>query len=111
MINKITEILKTEGIEKYLINQTEKSSSELFFIKKKLDVRRTKNITDYKVTVYRDFEKDGEKLTGSAAADIFPTMADEEVREKLIEAYFAAQFAANPYFELVRGDGKVLSRS
>ena len=25
MINKITEILKTEGIEKYLINQTEKS--------------------------------------------------------------------------------------
>ncbi len=109
MINKITEILKTEGIEKYLINQTEKSSSELFFIKKKLDVRRAKNITDYKVTVYRDFEKDGENLTGSAAADIFPTMADEEVREKLIEAYFAAQFAANPYFELVRGDGKTVT--
>ncbi len=109
MINKITEILKTEGIEKYLINQTEKSSSELFFIKKKLDVRRTKNITDYKVTVYRDLKKDGEKLRGSATADIFPTMADEEVREKLKDAYFAAQFAANPYFELVRGDGKTVT--
>ncbi len=109
MINKITEILKSEGIGKYLINKTEKSSSELFFIRKKLDVRRAKNITDYKVTVYRDLEKDGAKLRGSAAADIFPTMTDEEIREKLKEAYFAAQFAANPFFELVSGEGKAVA--
>ncbi len=32
MINKITEILKQEGIEKYLINKTEKNTGELFFI-------------------------------------------------------------------------------
>ena len=106
MINKITEILKQEGIEKYLINKTEKNTGELFFIKKKLDVRRTADITDYKVTVYRDLEKDGEKLRGSATADIFPTMTDEEIKEKLKEAYFAAQFAANPFFELVKGEGK-----
>lgn len=105
MIKKIIDILDCEGIEKYLITKTEKSSSELFFIKKKLDVRRCKNVTDYNVIVYRDVEKDGNKLRGSAGVGIFPSMTDEEIREKLKDAYFAAQFAANPFFELVQGDG------
>lgn len=105
MINKIIDILNSEKIEKYLIQKTEKSSSELFFIKKKLDVRREKNITNYNVTVYRDVEKDGVKLRGSTSTDIFPTMTEEEIAAKLRDAYFAAQFAANPFYELVRGDG------
>lgn len=111
MINKIIDILDTlrsEGVEKYLITKTEKSSSELFFIKKKLDVRRSKNVTDYNVIIYRDIEKDGTKLRGSAGADIFPSMTEEEIKEKLKEAYFAAQYAANPFFELVQGDGKAI---
>ena len=108
MINKIKDILGSVNIERFLINETEKTSSELFFIKKKLDVRREKSITDYDVTVYRNLEKDGEKLRGSSSVSIFPTMTDEEIKEKLKEAYFAAQFAANPFYELVRGDGKVI---
>ncbi len=108
MINKIIDILDSEKIEKFLINKTDKSSSELFFIKKKLDVRREKKITDYNVTVYRDVEKEGVKLRGSASTDIFPTMTDEEIREKLKEAYFSAQFALNPFYELVQGDGKAV---
>ncbi len=108
MINKIIEALKSEGIEKYLINKAEKSSSELFFIKKKLDVRRSKNITDYNVTVYRDIEKEGEKLRGSAAVSVFPTMTEAEIKEKLKEAYFAAQYAANPFYELVKGEGTAI---
>lgn len=105
MINKITEILKSEGIEKYLINKIEKSSSELFFIRKNLDTRRKKNVTHYDVTVYRDVEKEGTKLLGSAMISIYPTLTDEEIREKLKSAYFASQFTANPYYELVKGDG------
>lgn len=105
MIDKIIDILNSEDIEKFLINKTEKSSSELFFIKKSLDVRRTKKVSDYNVTVYRDIEKDGTRLRGSAAVSIFPTMTDEEIKNTLKDAFFAAQFAANPFFELVRGDG------
>ncbi len=108
MINKIINILNSEGIEKFLITKTEKSSSELFFIGKKLDVRRSKNVTDYNVIVYRDIERDGIKLRGSAGAGIFPSMSDEEIKAKLKETYFAAQFAANPFFELVRGDGRAI---
>lgn len=105
MINKIIDILKSEGIEKFLINKTEKSSSELFFIKKSLDVRRTKKVTNYNMMVYRDIEKDGTKLRGSAAVSIFPTMTDEEIKKTIKDAYYAAQFAANPFYELVQGDG------
>lgn len=104
MINKIIDILKSEGVEKYLINQTISSSCELFFIKKKLDTRRLKDVTVYEVTVYRDFEKDGNKLRGSAGTTVFPTMTDEEIRECIKSAYFAAQYAGNPYYELVQGD-------
>ncbi|MCM1298582.1 MAG: metallopeptidase TldD-related protein [Firmicutes bacterium] len=111
MINKIIEILRSRGIEKYLINKTEKSSSELFFIRKKLDVRRSKDITDYDVTVYRDIEKDGKKLRGSASVGIFPTMTEAEIDEKLKDAYFAAQFAANPFYDLVKGEGKETVRT
>lgn len=105
MINKIIDILDSLKIEKFLISKTDKSSSELFFIRRKLDVRRSKCVTDYNVTVYRDLEKDGVKLRGSAAVGIFPTMTDVEIEEQLNAAYFAAQFAANPFFELVQGDG------
>lgn len=104
MTEKIIKILKDKGIEKYLINKTEKSSSELFFIRKDIDTRRTKKVTHYEVNVYRDTEKDGVKLRGSAAVGIFPSMTDEEIAAKLEETYYAAQFALNPFYELVQGD-------
>ncbi|MCM1055710.1 MAG: metallopeptidase TldD-related protein [Bacteroides sp.] len=109
MISKIIDILRSEGIEKYLVNKTERSSSELFFIRKDIDVRRTKDVTLYGVTVYRDLTKDGEALRGSAGADIFPSMTEEEIRQKLKDAYYAAQFAANPFYELVKGSGEAIN--
>lgn len=109
MINKIVDILKSEGIEKYLINKTERSGSELFFIRKNIDTRRTKDVTLYDVTVYRDIEKNGDKLRGSAGTSIFPTMNEDEIRAQLKSAYYAAQFAANPYFELVKGSGTAVN--
>lgn len=106
MINKIIDILGSEKIEKYLINENVTESSELFFIKHELDVRRAKNVSKYCVTVYRDFEKDGTQMRGSANANIFPTMSGEEISERLKNAYFAAQFVYNPKYELVKGNGE-----
>lgn len=108
MINKIIEALKSEGIEKYLINKEVKHSCELFFIKKALDARRLKDVTDYTVTVYQDVENDGEKLRGSATVNIHPTMTEKELKEKLRSAYYAAHFAANPFYELVLGSGETI---
>ena len=99
----ILQALKKNGVAEYLIREEKIESAELYFIKKELDMRRLKYITRYEVTAYRDFEKDGKKMRGFSAAEIFPQMRPEEVKKAVADAYYAASFAANPYFELPSG--------
>ncbi len=44
----------------------------MFFVKQSLDMRRAENIHDVKVTVYRDFEKDGNQCRGNAVFVVNP---------------------------------------
>lgn len=99
----ILQALKKNGVADYLIREEQLESAELYFIRKELDMRRLKNITWYEVTVYRDFEKDGKKMRGFSSAEIFPQMSSEEVEKAVADAYYAASFAANPYFDLPSG--------
>jgi len=55
-MDKILNALRKNGISVYLINEDVIESTELFFIKRKLDMRRKKNVHHYSVTVYNDFE-------------------------------------------------------
>lgn len=103
MLEIILQALKKNGIGVYLIRKEETQSAELYFIKKELDMRRLKDIVSYEVTVYRDFEKDGKKMRGFSVAKVFPQMSAEQVEKSVADAYYAASFAANPYFELPAG--------
>lgn len=103
MLEMIMQALKKNGIGVYLIRKEETESAELYFIKKELDMRRMKDIVSYEVTVYRDFEKDGKKMRGFSAAQVFPQMSSQEVEKAVEDAYYAASFAANPYFDLPKG--------
>lgn len=100
MINTIISALKKTSIIKYRINESVTESSELFFIQKKLDMKRFKNIHSAVVTVFRDFEKDGKKMLGSSTARINPGMSVQEIEKQLTDAYYAALFVANPFYEL-----------
>ncbi len=113
VIAKILSALERLGIDHYLIEETEKESLECFFVRKKLDLKR-KSVTDeLEVTVYRDFEKDGKKMRGSSAAQIYPGMEEEEVLAALQGACQAASLVCNPYYELPSGkkEAPVPSRS
>ena len=99
----ILNALRALNIETYLIRANETESVELFFIRKTLDMRRTKHAADYAVTVYRDFEADGTKCRGMSQARIFESMTPDEVESSLKGAWFAAQFVKNPFFELYAG--------
>ena len=99
----ILNALQALHIHAYQIESTERESAELFFIKKTLDMRRTKRTTSYAVTVFRDLEAEGTKLRGSSTAQIFESMTPAEVERSLKGAFFAAQFAKNPFFELYAG--------
>lgn len=106
MIEKIIKTLKEKQIETYLINESHLESVELFFIKKKLDMRREKEVTQYSLTVYRDFDKDSKKMRGSSTVSVYSQMTDEELEKTIEKASFAASFVCNPYYELPSGEKK-----
>lgn len=104
MRDVILQALQALDIAEYQIVTNETESAELFFIRKTLDMRRTKRAKSYTVTVFRDFEADGKACRGSSLAQIFEGMTLNEVEDRLKSAYFAAQFVKNPAFELYAGE-------
>lgn len=102
MIERIKNALARCGITMWRINETVEETAELFFVKKQLDTRRSKDVRKYEVTVYRDVENpEGEKpARGFTSARLIASMDDGQLDQELKSAYYAAQFAANPYFDL-----------
>lgn len=103
MINKILAALKENQIQTYQINENTEESVELFFIRKKLDMRREKKVHHCQVTVFHEFEKEGQRMLGSSVVSIENGMTEEEIGKKLTDAYYAASFVCNPYYELYQG--------
>ena len=103
MLDKILKALLKNNVENYLINEEITESVELFFIRKKLDIRREKKVHNYSLTVYHDFERDGKKMRGSSSIGIYNGMEEEEIDGAVKEAFYAASFVCNPYYELPKG--------
>lgn len=84
------------------IHEHVEEASELFFVKKQLDTRRSKDVRKYEVTVFRDVERAGEEAParGFTSVQLIASMDDRRLDQELRDAYYAAQFAANPYFDL-----------
>ncbi len=100
MIDRIKSALSDCGIGLWRINDNTEESAELFFVKKQLDTRRFKDVRKFRVTVFRDVEKEGKALRGFTSVTLLESMSGEQLREELKNAYYAAQFAANPTYEL-----------
>lgn len=103
LIKNILKALEVNQISSYLITELKEETVELFFIKKNLDMRREKEVTKYKLTVYNDFVKDDVNMRGSSAIGIYNGMTQEEVNRAVKNASFAASFVCNPYYELPKG--------
>lgn len=99
MLTRIQNALSECGITLWRIRENREETAELFFVRRALDMRRAKDVCKYEVTVFRD--GNGEKPTrGSTSVTLLASMSDGKLKEELQSAYFAAQFAANPHFEL-----------
>ena len=99
-MERIKRLLKEAGISDYIVYGFRERTAELFFVKKQLDTRRLKDVEKFNVTVYRTGEKDGKKLRASTDVTVLAEMTDAELLDAFKGAYFAAQFAMNPYYEL-----------
>lgn len=100
MINKIKAVLSDLKISEYLIREIKTESMELFFIRKSLDVRRTKDSHIYEVVVYNEFTGNEKPCKGNATASIYPGMTQKEIEDALKSAYLAASFVSNKWYEL-----------
>ncbi|TYC00659.1 MAG: TldD/PmbA family protein, partial [Kosmotoga sp.] len=103
MIEKLKEILsKSKNIDGWKIVEDVVEDKELFFIKKKLDMNRAKKIRNFYLTVYRDFDEEGESYRGSAEVKIHPTMNGEKIKNVIEEATYSAKFVKNPWYPMVK---------
>lgn len=84
------------------VNENIEETAELFFVKKRLDTRRSKDVRKYEVTVFRDVERPGQErpARGFTSVQLIASMDDGQLDQELNSAYYAAQFAANPCFDL-----------
>ena len=96
MIERIQNALKKCGISLWRINETTEETAELFFVRQSLDTRRIKDVRKYEVAVFRDVED----KRGFTSVKLIASMEDAQLEEELKGAYYAAQFAANPMYEM-----------
>ena len=107
MIDLILELLKEHQITEYLIQENSAESAELFFVRKKLDMHREKKVTDWNVTVYREFQEEKEnavrRMKGASSVGIYSGMTRKEIERALLGAWESALYVKNPYYELPKG--------
>ncbi len=97
----ITALKNRTDIDGWLINHGVTESHEFFLIKTKMDMNRTKQVAKSRVTIYKNFEADGRKYTGSAAATLPPTLSETELKTALDDLVLGASFVKNERFDLV----------
>ncbi|MCR5823957.1 MAG: hypothetical protein K6G60_05940 [Lachnospiraceae bacterium] len=100
MIDRILKALKNNNVSIYRLRDTVTESTEVFFVKKKLDTRRIANTETVSVTVYREFEKDGVKFLGDANFSVEPSMSEEIIDSKIKKAFMSAGFVTNKAYDL-----------
>ena len=96
MTDLMIRILAELGIRHYRILESRRRSAELFFVRRRLDMRRMTDVHEYNVTVIVDL--DGTR--GEATASLTSTMSEKELRSALLIAREAARSAQNPFYEL-----------
>ena len=98
--NIINLLKENKEISAYSVVFSDTTSKEAFFVKDKLDMNRAKDVFHTLATIYKDFEEDGKKYRGSASIKISPQNSEDEVREKIKNAVFAAGFVKNEWYPL-----------
>jgi len=96
--------IKMDGFK---IIENKITASELFFVKKGLDMYRSKAVHNFSLTVYKNFMQDDVAYTGSSSAIIHPTMSDEDILQVIEEVSFAASFIKNKYYPLPEPTNKI----
>ena len=97
-MSKVTEILSnTKGLYGYRVIENNVESYELFFVHKNLETVRSTDSKATYVTVYT--EHDGR--IGDSAFQVYQSMSDKDINDKIAEAVARANLVSNEPYELI----------
>jgi len=109
MIDKIIAVLNKSNADGWKFSFAQTEGVEGYYIQDKLEMIRNKNFTELNLTIYKDFEKDGKRFRGSMGIELFPTMTDKEIDEKIKLAIVGSLSVKNKWYPLVKNTDKYLS--
>ncbi len=99
-MDEIIKILKELEVKEYRIIERKVYSKEWFFIQKKLDMSRAKEVKNYELTIYQPIYLAQERFKGEATAKISPKEDEDSIREIISNLIKEASYIRNPYFDL-----------
>ena len=102
MTERILSALRKCGIEDYQITITKEESAELFFIRRELDMQRSKNVRTADVSIFRVFEEGENRFRGVASVKVQENQTQQELEKCFSDAFYAAGFVKNKYYDLDR---------
>lgn len=107
MLKKIIKALnKNIEVDQWSVTEVCAKTYEQFFVLQKLETARKTQTTEQHVTLYKEYAVGDKKLLGSASFIVSHELSGKELNNKIEEALYAAQFAKNPFFNLVEGTSK-----
>lgn len=107
MIELLKKILKEIDVDHWKILDKNVESKELFFIRKDLDMNRSKKVHTYAITIYKIFDEEGKRYTGSASVNVSSAMNEDQISSILEKGVLSASFVKNPYYPMVEPSKKV----
>lgn len=110
MIESILNILQKKELAGWILTEEQSASTELFFVKNKLDQNRLCETTETTVEVFVDFDEAGEDgvecYKGKAKALISAGDSAEEIEKRIDNAMVSARFVKNKWYPMANNEGK-----
>jgi predicted Zn-dependent protease len=108
MIKGLQELLAgVPELSAWRISDRRTQGHELYLIHREVDVQRSKDVRRTFLTVYRDFQEDGNKYRGSVAVQVHPTYSAGEIRALVERSLDSARYVRNRHYPLVEPDSEI----
>jgi PmbA protein len=109
MIEKLQKLLTgIPELSAWRIRDRRIQGEELYFIRRSVDMQRSKDVRRTYLTIYRDFQDNGNRYRGSVDVQIHPTYSDQEIRALVDQSLDSARYVRNQHYPLVEpGSGAV----
>jgi predicted Zn-dependent protease len=101
-------LAEVPGVSAWKVQEQGVEARELFYIRRRLDMQRSKEVRRTVLTVYHDFQERGTRYRGFVTVQIHPTHTDDEIRLQVERSVASARYLRNEPFPLVKPGGEAI---